>query len=482
VVEAKDLRLGDVIKVLPGGAVPVDGAVLRGESYVDEAMISGEPLPVAKRAGDTVFGGTVNQLSPLYVRATRVGGDTALAQIVRLVEEAQTAKAPIQAFADRVAAVFAPGVCAVAAATFVFWMVLISTDVAPAAWFTADIPGGGGSGGMGMGMGGGGGGAVRPGAFLFSFMSAIAVLVVACPCALGLATPTAVMVGTGVGAKHGVLIKGGDVLEAATKVTAVIFDKTGTLTSGKLALTDDVAVAAVCEDLARDLGLAHSPSSLPLLLAASAEQASEHPIGKALVAAAGKARLPLLGLRADAKAKVVVGGGVVVSLERGGLTVAVGNPRLMASSEIALPPAMALEAARLEKQGKTVVLVAAKGGGQAKATMVGLLALTDELKPSARPTVAALKSQGIEVWMVTGDALAPALFAASAAGIPHDRVVSKALPEGKVAEVRRLQAKGHVVALVGDGINDSPALAQADVGIAVGAGTQASALAGGQPG
>jgi Cu+-exporting ATPase len=535
--DAKDLRRGDMIKVLPGAALPVDGVVCQGESYVDESMISGEPLPVAKRRGAKVFGGTVNQLGPLYVVATQVGGETALAQIVRLVEEAQNAKAPIQAFADRVAAVFAPAVCVLSAFTFFFWIVMIKSHVASKDWFMTDkaevsymdgsaaaaaaaasatadtsldseeslgyaMPKATASdGGLGMD-----GKMHYPDAFLFALMSSISVLVVACPCALGLATPTAVMVGTGVGAKHGVLVKGGDILEAACKVTAVLFDKTGTLTAGKLSLTDESPVLEACRRLAHK-ALAHfsflAPpgalssqdeesarhGSLPLLLAASAEQASEHPIGRALADAARSQHLPLLRASTEA-ARVVVGGGVVCSLVcpgpssssgsssgsgggAGVITVAVGNERLMEdpSIAVAVPPAAQAAVSQLEAQGKTAVLVGVVGGGGGPG-LLGVLALTDTLKESAKKTVSALRENGIEVWMVTGDNAAAAAAAAQAAGIRREHVVAKALPEGKADHVRDLQRRGHVVALVGDGINDSPALAAANVGIAVGAGTQ----------
>ena len=504
--------------------MPVDGDVVLGESYVDEAMISGEPLPVAKRPGAPVFGGTINQLSPLYVKATRVGGDTALAQIVRLVEDAQANKAPIQAFADRVAAIFAPTVCLVAGVTFVFWLVVIGFRMVPAVWFTAD----GDDTGMEMGMGAHSmmpeapSAAVEkayPGAFLFAFMTSVSVLVIACPCALGLATPTAVMVGTGVGAAHGVLIKGGDVLEAATKVTAVIFDKTGTLTTGQLALTDQVPIPDQCADLARRFfcllssnnkssssssSPRRSPSSsspntdqsmLPLLLAASAEQASEHPIGRALLRAAAAHGLTPLPLAPGAKASTVVGGGVVAAVavesssgsngkgngKSGGvaLTVAAGNLRLMQQQGVAVASSVESQIGLLEAQGKTVVLIASGPSSHSSSSspsssmvLVGCLALSDELKASARPTVLALQRLGIACWMVTGDNLAAAHHAAAACGIRRERVVAGTLPEGKVREVRQLQQAGHVVALVGDGINDSPALAAADVGVAVGAGTQ----------
>jgi Cu+-exporting ATPase len=476
-VDVCDVQLGDCIKVLPGGAIPVDGVVLRGESYVDESMISGEPLPVAKKNKDNVFGGTINQLSILYIVANRVGEETALAQIVRLVEEAQTSKAPIQAFADRIAAIFAPMIILLSMMTFIFWIVMISGQFANPSWFEGD-------------------GSMQhmepdelPGAFLFAFMSAIAVLVVACPCALGLATPTAVMVGTGVGAKHGVLIKGGDVLEAATKVDCIIFDKTGTLTSGKLSLSDEVHIDEACSRAANLImgnGSKSSSSSvplasIPLLLAASVEQASEHPIGKALTNAASANGLSTLPLRSDAKTDVLVGSGVVAALQlkKSGqsLTAAVGNVKLMKDQNISVSSDITAKVKALEEQGKTVVLVAVMNNNDKAATngggyAVGALALTDQLKPSANNTVRNLERNGIEVWMITGDAEAPARYTATQAGIDPNRVIAKALPETKALEVKRLQGQGKMVALIGDGINDSPALAQADVGIAIGAGTQ----------
>jgi P-type Cu+ transporter len=465
-VDASCLQVGDCIKVMPGGAVPVDGEILRGESYVDESMISGEPLPVPKRLKDSVFGGTINQLSVIYITASRVGEETALAQIVRLVEEAQTAKAPIQAFADRVASIFAPLIILIACLTFVFWIVMISTKFANPEWFDGD--------GSMQHMGAG---SELPGPFLFAFMSSIAVLVVACPCALGLATPTAVMVGTGVGAKHGVLIKGGDVLEAATKINCVIFDKTGTLTSGKLSLSDEIHIHDASASVAGMMNVNNIPlASLPLLLAASAEQASEHPIGKALAASALSRDLATLPLRSDAKSDVIVGAGVIAACEMSNgksIMIGVGNERLLKENNISMPAVTKAKLKTLEEQGKTVVLVAVlKSGSEKGGQLIGALALTDQLKPSAKSTVQSLKRQGIEVWMVTGDAQAPALHAAKQAGIDPQFVVSKALPEGKVLEVKRLQGKGKVVALIGDGINDSPALAQADIGIAIGAGTQ----------
>ncbi len=408
-VPIEQVRSGDTVTVRPGERVPVDGEVLSGASAVDESMLTGEPMPVGKRAGDRVIGGTINRTGAFRYRATTLGADSVLAQIVKLMREAQGSRAPIQRLADRVSGIFVPVVIALAAVTFL-------------TWYLAD------------------GSAVR------AFAAAVAVLIIACPCAMGLAVPTAVMVATGKGAELGILIKGGEALQRAGDVTTVVLDKTGTITEGRPTVTDLIAVP----------GSAWAPDSL-LRVVASLESSSEHPLADAIVR---HARERNLALPAPEEFQSITGRGAVGVVE--GSFLAAGNEKLMA--DYAVDPApLAEDAGRLAGEGKTPVWVAIDG------RLAGLLAVADPLKATSREAVARLKRMGLEVVLLTGDTRRTAEAIARQAGI--GRVVAEVLPEGKVAEVKRLQEEGKVVAMVGDGINDAPALAQADLGLAIGTGT-----------
>jgi len=406
-VPVEEVAVGDLVLVRPGQKVPVDGTVVDGHSSVDESMLTGESIPVEKTAGDRVTGATINRTGAFRFRAERVGRDTALAQIVRLVEAAQGSKAPIQALADRVAAVFVPVVVTIAVLALGFWLL-----------------------------------AGQP--FTFALSVFIAVLVIACPCALGLATPTAVMVGTGLGARNGVLIRSADALQRAREVTAVVFDKTGTLTRGTPELTDVIPLGALAEEEV-------------LRLAAAVERLSEHPLAEAVVAGAearGAAPPQAEHFRS------VTGKGVRAMVE--GREVVVGNRALMAELGFDLDDAEPRLAA-LEGAGKTAVLVGVEG------RTAGLVAVADTVKDEAPAAVAALRAMGKHVVMITGDNRRTGEAIGRQLGI--DRVLAEVRPEGKSEEVARLQQAGERVAMVGDGINDAPALSQADVGIAIGTGT-----------
>ena len=440
------VQQGDVLKVVPGAKVPVDGAVVFGHSSTDESMVTGESMPVNKEVGSTVIGGTINQHGVLHVRADRVGADSALAQITRLVEDAQSNKAPIQAIADKISAYFVPVVVLIAVLSFVVWISLAYT-VVPDDW----IPDG-------------------QGRFLFALIFFMTVLVIACPCALGLATPTAVMVGTGLGAMHGVLIKGGAALEKAYKVNAIIFDKTGTLTYGKPVVTDVMAFG----------GDGAWTDARFLTYLGSAEASSEHPLGRCIYEhvqrLAGDEGSAVAVLPA-AEFEAVPGRGLQCVVE--GHRVFVGNRKGMAASGAAPVSAATNEQLEaLENEGKTVMMMSVDG------VVVGSIAVADTIKPESRQVVRMLEEMGTEVWMVTGDNRRTAQAIAKQAGIKN--VFAEVMPADKAEKVKELQAKprhadtkprkdgsvqGKVVAMVGDGVNDSPALAQADVGIAIGAGT-----------
>ncbi|HEY0070412.1 MAG TPA: heavy metal translocating P-type ATPase [Chloroflexia bacterium] len=404
---------GDLLLVRPGEKIPVDGVVVDGESSVDESMLTGESLPVEKQPGSTVIGATLNGQGLLRFRATRVGRQTVLAQIVKLVEEAQGSKAPIQALADRVAGVFVPVVLGIALLTFLTW------------WLLSGDP-------------------VR------GLINAVAVLVIACPCAMGLATPTAIMVGTGRGAEKGVLVKGGTALEQANRVTTVLLDKTGTLTQGKPALTDAISLNGLSRD--------HM-----LRLAAAAERGSEHPLGRAVADAESAGYTEPATVSAF---RSVTGQGVTATVD--GTRVLVGKPQLLGSAGVECASALP-EMARLEQLGKTAMLISADD------KLVGLLAVADTLKPEAAEAVVRLKALGVEVAMVTGDNRRTAEAIAAQVGI--ERVFAEVSPAGKAEVVRALQAEGKVVAMVGDGINDAPALAAADLGVAIGTGTDVAIAA-----
>ncbi|GJO50905.1 putative copper-exporting P-type ATPase V [Mycobacterium marinum] len=402
------VQVGDLVRVRPGEKIPVDGEVIDGRAAVDESMLTGESVPVEKGVGDRVAGATVNTDGLLTVRATAVGADTALAQIVRLVEEAQGGKAPVQRLADRVSAVFVPVVVGIAAATFAGWALLAANPVA-------------------------------------GMTAAVSVLIIACPCALGLATPTAIIVGTGRGADMGILVKGGEVLEASKKIDTVVFDKTGTLTRAQMELTDVIA------------GKRRQPDAV-LRIAAAVESGSEHPIGAAIVAGARERELEV-----PPATEFTNLAGHGVRGEVGGKSVLVGRRKLVDEQHLRLPEQLAAAAADLEERGRTAVYVGQDG------QVVGVLAVADTVKDDAADVVSQLHAMGLQVALITGDNARTAAAIAAQVGI--DRVLAEVLPADKVNEVRRLQDEGRIVAMVGDGVNDAPALVQADLGIAIGTGT-----------
>lgn len=408
-VPVESLRVGDVVKVRPGEKVPVDGEVIEGSSAVDESMLTGESVPIDKTVGDEVAGATINASGVLTVRARRVGADTALAQIVKLVEQAQTGKSAAQRLADRISAVFVPTVLAIAALTFLGWATL--------------------------------GGSVRDGVY-----AAVAVLIIACPCALGLATPMAIMVGTGRGAQLGILIKSVETLERTRRITSVVFDKTGTLTEGTMSVTD-----VVVDD-------ARSTEADVLTLAGAVEADSEHPIGRAI---ADEARSIHGSLAVVDGFEAIAGHGIRADVD--GTTVWVGRRELAAQAELVLSENLEAEAVRLESLGRTAVFAGWDG------RVRGVIAVADTVKSSARATIDRLHDLDLTVAMITGDNARTAQSVADELGI--DRVIAEVLPADKQTEVERLQADGETVAMVGDGVNDAPALVQADLGIAIGTGT-----------
>ncbi|MGH2517934.1 MAG: heavy metal translocating P-type ATPase [Ktedonobacterales bacterium] len=423
--------VGDELLVRPGEKIPTDGDVIGGASAVDESMLTGESLPVEKKSGDTVIGATINATGMLRLRTTRVGADTTLAGIIRMVEQAQGSKAPIQRLADTVAGIFVPVVLVLATLTFIGWTLAGSLLGFHPAALTGSV--------------------TQP--WIVAVVAAIAVLVVACPCALGLATPTAIMVGTGLGAESGILLKGGESLERIQAVRAVVLDKTGTITRGKPELTDVLPAPNV------DM----SPDEL-LRFAAAAENASEHPLARAVVAGAqshsgevsGGRPLPVESFAA------IPGGGVAARVA--GREVLIGTRKLLGEHGIdAASLAASLDA--LETAGKTAMLIAVDG------RLAGALGVADTVKVGSAEATAQLQKQGIAVWMITGDNRRTAESVAASVGIAPDHVLAEVLPDEKVARVRALQREGIVVAFAGDGINDAPALAQADVGIAMGTGT-----------
>lgn len=404
-----EVALGDLIRVRPGEKIPVDGVIEQGESSIDESMLTGESMPVDKHVGDAVVGATINKTGSFLFRATKIGSDTMLAQIVKLVQEAQGSKAPIQRLADLVSSYFVPVVIMLAIVTFMVWYVLGPAPV-----------------------------------LLFAILNTVAVLIIACPCAMGLATPTAIMVGTGRGAEHGILIKDAESLEIAHKVKTIIFDKTGTLTKGVPEVTDTIVVADLDQR-----GI--------LQLAASLEKGSEHALAESIVKEAERVSatlLPVTGFRA------LAGQGVeaVVNQKK----ISFGNRKLMAGEGISIAE-YENKIVELEYAGKTVMLL----GCDQK--LVGIIAVADTVKDSARAGIVALRELGIETVMITGDNHRTASAIGQQLGI--ERIIADVLPEQKEAEVKKIQAEGKTVAMVGDGINDAPALAQADVGIAMGTGT-----------
>lgn len=418
------IQKGDIMKVYPGGKVPTDGEITEGSSSVDEAMITGESLPVSKKVGDNVIGGTINQQGVFQMKATKIGSETAIAQIVKLVNEAQSSKAPIQGMADKISAVFVPIVVAIAVIDFLLWYILLATGVVPQSW----LPDGTSS-------------------FLFAFLLGVSVLVIACPCALGLATPTAVMVGTGLGADNGILIKGGEPLETAHQVDSIILDKTGTITHGKPELTDVV----VSSDIEID-------KDMLIYYAAAVESGSEHPLGQSIVKYGKTIHKDLPNPQ---NFEAIAGRGVKATVET--KEVLVGSRKLMEENQITIKDDTESKMIEFENDGKTAMLIAVGG------LLSGLVAVADTVKEESFAAITALKGMGIDVWMVTGDNSRTANAIAKQVGI--DNVFSEVMPAEKASKVKELQEKGKVVAMVGDGVNDSPALAQANVGIAIGAGT-----------
>jgi len=401
-----EVEVGDIILVKPGEKIPVDGVVTEGCTAIDESMLTGESIPVDKKADDKVFAASINKNGLIQFKATKTGADTALAQIIKLVEDAQTSKAPIAKLADIVSGWFVPIVFGIAVLSLAAWLI----------------------GGKDI---------------VFGLSIFVAVLVIACPCALGLATPTAIMVGTGVGAKNGILTKSGEALETTHKIKTIVFDKTGTITEGKPEVTDIITVSSIKQD---EL----------LQIAASAEKGSEHPLGEAIVRACEKDGLKFLKID---NFEAITGFGISVHL--GKKQILIGNKKLMANKKITTD-ILAEQSDTLAQDGKTPMYVAIDG------KLVGIIAVADVVKQSSREAITALQRMGIEVAMITGDNKRTAEAIAKQVGIT--RVLSEVLPEDKVNEVKKLQAEGKKVAMVGDGINDAPALAQADIGIAIGSG------------
>jgi P-type Cu+ transporter len=445
-VPVDEVQVGDVVQVRPGEKVPVDGVVVEGRSTLDESMLTGESLPVEKRAGDTVIGATINKLGTFKFEATRVGKETALAQIIRLVEEAQGSKAPIQKLTDQISAVFVPIVILIAMATFLVWYFLIPLPA------NAEVTG-----------------------LTRALINMVAVLVIACPCAMGLATPTAVMVGTGRGAEMGVLIKSGEALERAGRIQTVVLDKTGTITRGQPAVTD-IAVIPLPETATRAVavpasavpggqtsstGEIHSMSEISadelLRLAASVEKGSEHPLGEAILAEAGNRSLTLAEPQAF---QAEVGHGVEGEID--GMVVLVGNLRMMEARGFDLTGVREI-VENYQEQAKTAILVALDGAVR------GVIAVADTVKEGSAEAIESLHQMGLKVAMITGDNQQTARAIGEQVGV--DDVLAEVLPGDKAAEVQKLQQERKVIAMVGDGINDAPALAQAEVGIAIGTGT-----------
>nr|WP_277873889.1 heavy metal translocating P-type ATPase [Pseudanabaena sp. FACHB-1998] len=430
----EDLQVGDRIVVFPGEKIPVDGEIISGSSSIDESMLTGESMPVHRQVGAQVTGATLNLTGAMTIKVIQTGSDTTLARIVSLVESAQASKAPIQFLADRVAGYFAYAVMAIAALTFIVWYGLLHTEL------------------------------------IFSLRLAIAVLVVACPCALGLATPTAIMVGTGLGAERGILIKGGASLEKIDQLSAIVFDKTGTLTTGKPEVTDvitnDLLVfgrTMVEQTTFKSLGDREIPDSARrvLQIAASAEVGANHILGAATIAKAEDLNLALLP---TASSQIVMGCGVEATLSKGE-KILVGNGEWLGDRLVVITEEMQTRSQQLAELGKTPIFVAVDG------RLLGLIAIRDRLKPEAANVVRQIEAMGLQVWMLTGDRQETAIAIASQLGIPPERAIAEVKPDGKAAAIQNLLASGQRVAMVGDGVNDAPALASATVGIALSSGT-----------
>lgn len=405
-IPVEEVEVGETIIVRPGEKIPVDGKIVEGKSTIDESMLTGESIPVEKNPGDEVIGATINKHGTFKFNATKVGKDTALSQIIKLVEEAQGSKAPVQRLADKVSGIFVPTVVAIAIVTFIVWFI-VTGDITP------------------------------------SIISAVSVLVIACPCALGLATPTAIMVGTGKGAENGILIKGGEHLERAHKIDTIIFDKTGTITKGKPEVTDILNYDIDKEEILR--------------ISASAEKSSEHPLAEAIV---NRAKDDGLKLSDVEDFEAIPGHGIYSTFEGKGIYL--GNRRLMTSKNIDISKASS-DIERLENEGKTAMILSIDN------ELKGIIAVADTIKESSKKAIDALKDMGIEIYMITGDNERTAKAIAREVGI--DNVIAEVLPEHKAENVERIKGQDKHVAMVGDGINDAPALAQADIGFAIGTGT-----------
>lgn len=454
-ISINEVIAGDLIRVRPGEKIPVDGVIVEGESAIDESMVTGESMPSSKYKGDTVIGATMNKSGSFVYKATKVGSDTMLSQIIKLVEEAQGSKAPIQRLADVISSYFVPIVIMLAIGTFVGWYVFGTSPV-----------------------------------FVHAMLRAIAVLIIACPCAMGLATPTAIMVGTGIGAQHGILIKDAESLETAHKINVIIFDKTGTLTKGKPEVTDVIVMSyglLSYLEINKANGQVtkqptnHATKDILLQLSASIEKHSEHPLGEAIVKKAESEGLKSLKVE---KFKSLTGKGVMGKLRVRGyeLGVILGNKKMMEDFDLSIDKS---GHEKLEKDGKTVVFLAIqkfKPNSQvtklpSNYELIGLIAIADTIKDSSLEAILSLNRMGIDTVMITGDNEATAKAIGKKLGIK--KVLAEVMPQDKEQEVKRFQKEGRIVAMVGDGINDAPALAAADIGIAMGSGTDVAIEAAG---
>lgn len=434
-VPIDDVKVDDICLIKPGDGVPVDGIVIEGQSYLNESMITGESVPVFKEKGAALTGGTINENGFLKMRTTRVGADTTLNQIIRMVDEAQTSKIPIQKLADKISAWFVPAVLILALIAFIIWYSLLKTNVVSLANLPPNIAAGISS------------------PFLFAFLIGITVVVISCPCALGLATPTAIMVGTGIGAKNGILIRSGDSLEIARKTTAVLMDKTGTITEGRPQVTDVLSFEEKLSD--KDV----------LQIAGSLEKGSEHSIAKAIVQ---KSEEEGIAIQEITDFKAYPGKGIEATIKN--TQYLVGNRRIAELMKVKASDKIESQMESLEQEGKTVMMILDSK------KIIGVLAISDTIKPTSKEAVEALKHMGIKVVMVSGDNLRAAKAVGQQVGI--DEIHAEVLPEQKVDVVKKYQQENHIVLYQGDGVNDAPALAQADVGVAVGSGTDVAIEAG----
>lgn len=459
VVPIQNIHPGDVVKILKGASIPADGFVLHGELTVDQSMITGESIPILKVPGDEVMGGTICSetgvttkgskdalTAAAFVRVTGVGADSALSQIVQLVQEAQSRQVPIQNLADGIASVFVPVVVGLSLFTFLFWYSCCAMGIVPAAWHQGESPA------------------------TFSLLFGIACLVISCPCALGLATPTAVMVGTGVGASHGILMKGGETLEVASKVDVVVFDKTGTLTKGKPAVTDFTRVVSdsFLQGFIGPLEVNVAVDDYLVWCLGSLERNSEHVIATAVVRYAEQKTAHLLETKPFTQPSnfVALTGRGASGIIDGNITIAIGNRAFAEREKMQISPDVEYCMQELEMEGKTAIVAGING------TVCAVLGIADELKDEAIESVRYLKNMGMDIWMVTGDSKRTAATIARQLDLPTERVISEALPSSKVEQIRKLQSEGRIVAMVGDGVNDSPALAEANVGISMGTGAE----------